>query len=151
MKVKSIMQRDVAACGADDPMHVAANLMWDRDCGFVPVVERETGRLAGAVTDRDLCMAALLSGRSHAELAVRDAMAPVVHSCHPGDDIREAHALMREKGVRRLPVVDDEERLVGVLSLSDLALEAFGGRGEARVRRQRDVGKSFAAVSKRRE
>lgn len=145
------MHSDVAACRAGDPMHVAASLMWRHDCGFVPVADGATGRVEGVVTDRDLCMAALLSGRGLAELTVGDAMARDPATCHPDDDLRAVHATMRERRIRRLPVVDDDGVLVGVVSLGDLVREAFGARTAAAARRQRDVGKSLAAVSEQPE
>jgi CBS domain-containing protein len=147
MKVKSIMTHEVASCRPEDSMHAAARLMWDHDCGAVPVVDAATGQLKGIVTDRDMCMAALLSNRPAHTIPVRDVMAAEVCTCHENDDLREVHATMRDNRIRRLPVVDDEQRLVGLVSLNDLAVEAFGSRSAAAVRRQRDVARTLSAVS----
>jgi CBS domain-containing protein len=75
------------------------------------------------ITDRDICMAAQIQSRSLEELWVRDAMTKVVYACNPGDSLVDAQAIMQEARVRRLPVVDKFERVLGVVSLADLARE----------------------------
>jgi CBS domain-containing protein len=145
MKVKTLMTREVVFCEPNDPMSTAAHLMWDNDCGVVPVVN-EKQVVVGMVTDRDLCMASLLGGRPLSEMPVREAMSPCVVFCSPGDELRSVHGKMREHQIRRLPVVNDENKLVGIVTLNDLAVEAFGGKGGAASKRQREVGKTLAAV-----
>ena len=145
MKVKSIMSTDVASCQPGDPTYAAARLMWDNDCGVVPVVDGESGRLEGVVTDRDLCMAAMIFNAG--PQPVSDVMAHDVHTCHIDDDVRDVHATMRENKVRRVPVVDDEQHLVGLVSLRDLAVEAFDSRSAAATKRQRDVARTLSEVS----
>jgi CBS domain-containing protein len=151
MKVKSVMNRQVATCLASDSLCAAAQIMWTKDCGVVPVVEPGTLCLLGVVTDRDLAMAALLSNRPIESLRVRDAMATKVRTCREEDDVRELHDAMREEQVRRIPVVDDEGRLAGLVTLNDLVLEAFATRAAAAARRQRECAKTLAAVSRHRE
>jgi CBS domain-containing protein len=150
MKVKTILMNEARCCDPETPLWEAARLMWDGDFGFIPVRDSATGRLEGVVTDRDLCMSALLSARSLDDLRVRDAMSKRVRSVRPDDDLRRVHIIMREQQVRRVPVVDGGRRLLGVVSLNDLAVEAFSGRGPAAARRQREVGKTLAAVSRHR-
>jgi len=150
MKVKSIMTRDVATCGIDDTLSAAASLMWHRDCGLVPVVD-ESGRLKGVVTDRDLCMSSLLNNLPLSALKVSDAMSKGTFTVCEDDSVREVHALMRENEIRRVPVVDRDNVAVGVITLADLATEAYAGRSAAAQKRQRDVGKTFAAISEPRE
>ncbi|MHC4731742.1 MAG: CBS domain-containing protein [Planctomycetota bacterium] len=147
MKVKTIMTPEIASCRPEDSMHAAARLMWDNDCGAVPVVDSASGQLTGIVTDRDMCMAALLSNRPAHMIPVADVMSSEVCTCHEGDDLRTVHATMRANQIRRLPVVDDEKHLVGLVSLNDLAVEAFGSRSAAAVRRQKDVAKTLSVVS----
>jgi len=147
MKVKTIMTPEIASCRPEDSMHAAARLMWDNDCGAVPVVDGTTGEVRGIITDRDMCMAALLSNRPSHLIPVRDVMASEVCTCHEDDDLRTVHATMRDNQIRRLPVVDDEKKLVGLVSLNDLAVEAFASRSTAAVRRQRDVAKTLSIVS----
>jgi CBS domain-containing protein len=151
MKIKSVMNRQVATCLPTDSLANAAQIMWNKDCGAVPVVEPGTGRLLGIVTDRDLAMSALLSNRPSDALKVADAMTPKVHACGEEADLREAHDAMREHQVRRLPVVDDEGRIVGIVTLNDLVLEAFATRAAAAARRQRECARTLAAVSRHRE
>lgn len=150
MKVKTIMNREVASCCAGDTMAVAAHLMWDNDCGVVPVVDAGDV-VVGMVTDRDLCMASLLGSRPLADMYVREAMSPCVVFCTQDDDLRSVHGKMRDCQVRRLPVVDDDNKLIGIVTLNDLALEAFAGRGGAAAKRQREVGKTLAAICEHHE
>jgi len=135
MTVEQLMTKPVWTCTAEDSLCEAARIMWERDCGCVPVVEsNSSGRVVGIVTDRDVCMAAYLQGRPLESLRVRDAMARVLRTCRPGDSLGEAEGLMRAAHVRRLPVVDDAGHLLGVLSLADLA-RAAGLAAEHGVRR----------------
>jgi CBS domain-containing protein len=94
--------------------------MWERDCGALPVVDQE-GRVAGMVTDRDICMAAYTQGRPIHAVPVEKVMAQHVFSCGANDSIEDAEAIMHQFHVHRLPVVDSEQHVVGVLSLDDLA------------------------------
>jgi CBS domain-containing protein len=94
--------------------------MWECDCGVVPVVDSE-GAVCGIVTDRDLCMAAYIQGSRLAEIPVWSVMSRDVHACDAEADVREAERLMRECQIRRLPVIDNRGRLIGVLSLGDVA------------------------------
>lgn len=123
MKVMELMTREVKSCSADDSLDRAANLMWEADCGVIPVVG--PGReLVGMITDRDICMAAYTKGRPLSMLAVRDAMAKELTFCSPEATLETAMSLMKESRVRRLAVVDSKGMLAGVLSLNDLAIEA---------------------------
>jgi CBS-domain-containing membrane protein len=94
--------------------------MWDHDCGCVPVVDHN-GILIGMLTDRDICMAAYTTHMSLSTLSVGDSMAKHVVTCGPFDTIDHAEALMQEHQIRRLPIVGLENRLLGILSLNDLA------------------------------
>ena len=124
MKVEQVMTRNVMVCTDADTLNRAAQLMWDYDCGSIPVISANgQGELVGVVTDRDLAMAAYTQGKPLYAIPVTTAMAHKVIACHVQDGISQAEALMRENRVRRLPVLD-HDRLVGMLSLSDLAREA---------------------------
>ena len=135
MKVRELMTRDVGSCSVDDGLHRAAQILWERDCGIVPVVDGES-RVIGVITDRDVCMAAYTKGAPLACLRVGDAMATRVSTCAPGDEIETALALMRERQVRRLPVVAEGGVLLGILSIADLV------RGAARAQ----VASTLAAI-----
>jgi len=123
MKIKDLMTRDVSTCRADDSANHAARLMWENDCGVVPVVD-EQQRPIGMITDRDVCMAGYTTGRSLADIRVGDVMSRDVLACKPEDAIGVAELAMQQRHVRRLPVVDSGSKLVGILSLNDLARSA---------------------------
>lgn len=126
MKVEQLMTRHVHTCRSGDPINRVAQIMWEHDCGCVPVVEEHDGgaRLVGIVTDRDVCMAAYTQGRPLWDITVDSAMARNVHSCRSTDSIALALALLEEYQVRRLPVLDENDRVVGMISLTDAAREA---------------------------
>jgi len=113
----------VRTCGRDDTVNHAARIMWEHDCGCVPVVDGE-GRVIGMVTDRDVCMAAYTQGLPLWAIPVATAMSKEVHACRPDDALLVAERIMREHRVRRLPVVAADGTLAGILSLNDVAQEA---------------------------
>jgi CBS domain-containing protein len=127
MKVGDVMTRDVQVCHTRDRLDCPARIMWEQDVGCVPVLDRDL-RLAGMVTDRDICMAAYTQGLLLAAIPVTVAMAHDVASCRAGDELAAAERTMQQRQVRRLPVVDDAGRVVGILSLNDLARAAAGDR-----------------------
>jgi CBS domain-containing protein len=127
MRVQEVMTDHVRCCGPDDDVATAAAMLWETDCGALPVVE--DGRLAGIVTDRDICIAIGTRDRIPHELKVRDVETREVATCSPGDDVHSAMEVMRRTKVRRLPVVGDDGRLLGLLSLNDLILRADRRRG----------------------
>jgi CBS domain-containing protein len=122
MKVRQLMRSTVRTCRPSDSLRTAARIMWDHDCGCVPVID-EDGRIVGMITDRDVCMAAYLCGTSLVSLEVSTAMSKRVHMCRPEDSVVSAEKRMQAYQVRRLPVVDAEEHVVGILSLNDIARE----------------------------
>lgn len=133
MKIEQLMVKEISTCGPDDMLNQAARVMWERDCGFVPVVESaQSRRVVGVVTDRDVCMAAYTRGKPLPEIRIRDVMSTRIRACKPGDTLAAAEETMREAQVHRLPVVDEADRLLGVISLADLAREAGRERGSKR-------------------
>jgi len=123
MRVEQIMNRHAKACHPHDSLNHAAQLMWDNACGALPVVDEDT-RPIGFLTDRDICMAAYTQGKLLHTLRVNDAMAKKVFCAHADDEVASAAQVMAGNGVRRLPVIDGEGKLIGLLSLDDLAHEA---------------------------
>jgi CBS domain-containing protein len=123
--VRSLMTTNPRTCRVNDSLNTAAHLMWNEDCGTVPVVSGD-GSIAGVVTDRDVCMATYFQGQPPKELSVESAMSKVLFSCAPDDSIGAALAIMAEKRVRRLPVLGPERELVGILSLADVVRWAAG-------------------------
>lgn len=145
MKVSDLMTREVRACTIHDSLNAAARIMWDHDCGCAPVVDAH-GRLAGIVTDRDISMAAYTQGLPLDAIPVQRVMARHVVTCARGDDAEKAHRLMRTHEIHRLPVVDSRGRLVGILSLSDLA----GREDLAEPSRAAEIAETLSAVRRRR-
>jgi CBS domain-containing protein len=119
-RVEHLMTRDPRTCSLGDPLQRAAQLMWEADCGCVPVVDDE-GRPQAMVTDRDICMAAYTQGRALAELSVSSTASRNLVTVRGDDRLDVAEKLMEDNRIRRLAVVDENGRLAGVLSLGDIA------------------------------
>jgi CBS domain-containing protein len=152
VKVSELMTRDVKSCALEETLNAAARIMWDHDCGCVPVLDASR-QLAGIVTDRDLSMAAYTQGLPLGAIPVERAMSGRVITCAPGDSVAMAHRLMRSHEVHRLPVVDSAGAVIGILSLSDLAHHARNGlRGAAAVKSQHaaEIFETVAAIRRRR-
>lgn len=146
MNVEQIMTREPRCIGPDESLETAAKLMWENDCGSLPVVDAD-GRALAMVTDRDLCMHAWSQGRALRELSVRGAMSPKLVACAPGDPLARAEALMAEHQLRRLPVLDGQRRVLGLLSLNDLARETAQEHGRRHPEiADRDVANTLAAI-----
>ena len=128
MKIKELMTSDVKSCGLDTNLAAAAKIMWEEDCGAVPVTD-DSGRVVGVITDRDICIAGATRPNAEGEIPVRDVISDELYTCAPSDDARAALDTMRQRKVRRLPVVDASGRLAGIVSIHDLATHARGGKG----------------------
>jgi CBS domain-containing protein len=125
MRVEKIMTHQVTTCGPHDTLEHAASLMWDSDCGSLPVTTADGSRqIIGIITDRDICMAALFQGKALRDLRVEDAMAKKVLTCRASDQIEDAQRQMQNEQIRRLPVVDNEGALMGIVSMADLVRES---------------------------
>ena len=123
MKVQDLMTTSPAACTLTTSLHDAAGKMWHHDCGILPVVA-EGGKVVGMITDRDICMAGVLTGRHLANIAVEDVSSGKVFVCRVDDEVRTALKTMQENKIRRLPVVDELGLLQGILSMNDIVLIA---------------------------
>ena len=119
MRVADVMSSPAYSCSASETLDRAARVMWDHDTGVVPIVD-QAGRAIGMITDRDICMAAYTQGRALSEIRIQQAMSKVVYTCHPDDRLSAAERTLGVHQVRRLPVVDDAGRLLGVLSINDV-------------------------------
>lgn len=126
MKIKDWMSKPAVSCGPGATLEEAARLMWEGDLGIVPVIG-SGGELVGILTDRDACMGSYIRGRALNAVRVSETMSRDVCSCRASESIEQALFRMRERQVRRLPVVDEENRLIGVLSMNDIV------RGIARL------------------
>jgi CBS domain-containing protein len=123
MNVEEIMSIDIETCRAEDTLNRAAQIMWEHDCGVVPVVDSEA-HIVGVLTDRDICMAAYTQGRPLSEISVFSACSRIVRVCRAADSIESAEAIMGAAQIHRVPVVDDDDKICGIVSFSDLARRA---------------------------
>jgi CBS domain-containing protein len=123
VRVSQIMTPDPACCTPDSTAKDAALLMKEHDCGSIPVVERlETLRLLGILTDRDLALRGLAAGKGP-NTPVRELMTNDPISAAPGDEVEIVREVMVAQQVRRVPVVDENGGVVGIVAQADLALE----------------------------
>jgi CBS domain-containing protein len=120
MKVSKCMTRDVELVSPTQTIRDAAQMMADLDAGALPV--QQDDRLVGMITDRDIAVRAVAQGKSP-ETPVRDVMSPEVLYCFDDQEIEDVSRNMGEVKVRRLPVVNRDKRLVGIISIGDLALK----------------------------
>lgn len=127
MKISELMTRTAQVCRPSDSLDRAAQLMWDHDIGALIVVD-EPGQVVGVITDRDICMAAYTCGVALRDIPVAQAMARHVVTCTPDDTSDAVQAMMAKHKIRRVPVVDDANHPVGMLSLNDLACTMARGR-----------------------
>jgi CBS domain-containing protein len=130
MKVSDAMTRDVRVASPNQTIQDAAKMMSDVDSGVLPVGEND--RLIGMITDRDIAVRAVAQGKGPQTL-VREVMTDHVHYCFDDEDMDEVTRKMADSQVRRLPVVNRDKRLVGILSLGDVATSRDGAdeAGEA--------------------
>jgi CBS domain-containing protein len=121
MRVQDIMTPDPACCTRYAALTDVARMMRERDCGTIPVVEDNSQKLIGIISDRDIIVRSLGHGRNPFHLMASDCMAMVVATVRPEDSVEKCAKLMEEHKVRRLPVVDDQGNCCGIVSQADLA------------------------------
>lgn len=120
MRIESLMTRQVRTCSQDDTLNRAAQIMWESDVGFLPVVD-EHQHMVGVVMDRDILMGAYTQGCCLSDARVASVMARDVFTCSPDDDVTRLEQIMQDRQIRRIPVVGFAGELVGVITLGDLA------------------------------
>jgi len=121
MKIAEVMTRNVELTDPDATLEEAARTMAEEDVGFLPVGEND--RVVGMITDRDIAVRAVAMGRDPRTTRVREAMTERVLYCFEDEDIEKAAESMSREHVRRLPIVNRRKRLVGVVSLGDIAVK----------------------------
>lgn len=120
MKVKETMVSDVATCQLETSLEAVALAMWNNDCGCVPVVDQDM-KPVGMVTDRDIAMSSALQHKPLWDISADDIIhAHSLFKCYADDNITDALKVMREKKVRRLPVVNKQGQLTGIISMGDI-------------------------------
>lgn len=129
MKVKEVMTPDARAVWLTESLSAAAQSMWENDCGILPVI-KDGKKVIGLITDRDICMATAIRDRNPSNISVEEVMNGTVFSVSPDDDVNKALDIMREHKIRRLPVVNEEGDLEGILSMNDIVLHAKTSNGK---------------------
>ena len=119
MKVKDAMHKGAEWVEATTPVATIAARMRDLDVGAIPIGEND--RLIGMVTDRDIAIRAVAAGKDASKLTARDVMSKGIVFCRDTEDVEDAVRIMEQKRIRRLPVLDENKRMVGMLSLGDVA------------------------------
>ncbi|HEY9791797.1 MAG TPA: CBS domain-containing protein [Candidatus Obscuribacterales bacterium] len=123
MNISEAMTPDPACCTRGDSVQAAAIIMRELSVGVVPVIDSDDSqKLVGVVTDRDLCMDVVAEGKNPADTKVGDCMTTELITCHPNDDIEQVAHMMQQNQIRRVPVVDDDFHLKGIVSMADIVL-----------------------------
>ena len=138
-KCSEVMTARPVCCEPEDSVSHAADMMRQHDVGSLPVVDsRDSGRLVGIVTDRDLVTKVVARNRPVDSATVKDAMTAGPATCREDDDVETAVSLMAERQVRRMPVVDGGGRLTGIIAQADVA---------TRIHRDQKTGELVEAIS----
>ena len=120
MSLGDMMEHNIKTCRADDTLRACAKMMMDNRIGFLPVVDNK-GILIGTITDRDIVLRAVAAGKN-ADSKVRDFFSDNPVHLHASDDIAEAENVMMQGHIRRLVIVDDQKKPIGVVSISDIVM-----------------------------
>ena len=147
MTIQDIITSDVQCCGPDTNLAAAAKMMWDSDCGALPVLNVE-GHVMGMITDRDICMAAATKNKPASDITVWETVSGKVYTCQLSDDVHTALDIMKREKVRRLPVVDEDGVLQGIVAMNDFVLLAADAKGaKAPAVSYEDVVRTMKAIS----
>lgn len=129
MKVKDVMTPKAHAIWLTESLVDAAKMMWDNDCGILPVI-KDGRKVVGLITDRDICMAVGFSDVNPSSVSIEEVMTGEVYAVKADEDINAALRTMQERKVRRLPVLDENGELEGIVSLNDIVLKARKPEGK---------------------
>jgi len=147
MKVQDIMTSDVQCCGPDTNLAAAAKMMWDSDCGALPVLNVQ-GQVMSMITDRDICMATATKNKPASDITVWETVSGKAYTCGLSDDVHTALDIMKREKVRRLPVVDEDGILQGIVAINDFVLLAGMAKGgKAPALSYEDVVRTMKAIS----
>ncbi len=139
MKIRDIMSQNPACCTAADTAQTVASILCDRNVGSMPVVASQQSRkLIGMITDRDLCCSVIAQGMDPKTTRIEQFISPAPVTCRDGENVEHCERLMQQHRVRRIPIVDAEDRVIGIVSQADLALRSKPER----------VSKTVAEISK---
>lgn len=146
MKVKDVMTGSPSVCDLNESLAEAAKTMWEADCGVLPVL-KDGKEVVGLITDRDICMAMAMRDSHPTAISAEEVITGEVYSVAPEDDIQKALEVMQQHQVRRLPVINPEGELEGMLSMNDIVLKAQRkGNGKSAEIRYADVVNTYKAI-----
>jgi CBS domain-containing protein len=145
MKVKEVMTPEAKAIWITESLADAAKEMWENDCGVLPII-KDGRKVVGMITDRDICMASAMRDRNPSAISVEEVMNATVYAAEPEEDIEQALQTMREHRVRRLPVLNLEGELEGIVSMNDIVLQAKARNGKKPAIDYADVVKTYQAI-----
>ena len=142
VRCRDIMTKSVQTANRETTLQDVAQMLKDGDIGILPVVEKDTNKLIGLITDRDIVVRAVANGKS-AETNVGEIMTTELFTAKPDDFAFKAVRTMGDKQVRRIPITDDENILQGIVSMADIALEMEDEREIAETLEEISSGKAF--------
>ena len=146
MKVKEVMTPNAKAIWLTESLADAAKLMWENDCGVLPII-KDGRKVIGMITDRDICMAVAMRDTNPSGVSVEEVMTGQVYSINLEDDVDQALQAMQEHKIRRLPVLNPEGELEGILSMNDIVRNAKTSKGaDSDAIKYRDVVKTYKAI-----
>lgn len=144
MKVKEVMNPDAKAIWITESLADAAKSMWQNDCGILPII-KDGRKVVGMITDRDICMGTAMKDTSPSRISVEQVMSGDVFTATPEEDVEQALEMMKAHKVRRLPVVNADGELAGILSMNDIVLKAKGSNGKPQIK-YADVVETYQAI-----
>ena len=148
MKVNEVMTPDVKAIWLTESLMDAAKLMWENDCGVLPVI-KDGRKVIGMITDRDICMAVAMRDTNPSRVSVEEVMSGQVYAVDPEDNVSQALQTMQDHKIRRLPVLNHEGELVGMLSMNDVVLHTTTSKdAPAGAIKYVDVVKTYQSICK---
>ncbi|HWP55163.1 MAG TPA: CBS domain-containing protein [Pyrinomonadaceae bacterium] len=145
MKVREVMTPDAKAIWITESLADAAKEMWENDCGALPII-KDGRKVVGMITDRDICMASAMRDRNPSGISVEEVMNTTVYAAEAEEDVEQALQTMREHRIRRLPVLNLEGELQGIVSMNDIVLKARVRNGEKPAIDYADVVKTYQAI-----
>jgi CBS-domain-containing membrane protein len=145
MKVREVMTPDAKAIWITESLADAAKEMWENDCGALPII-KDGRKVVGMITDRDICMASAMRDRNPSGISVEEVMNTTVYAAEAEEDVEQALQTMREHKIRRLPVLNLEGELEGIVSMNDIVLKARVRNGEKPAIDYADVVKTYQAI-----
>jgi CBS-domain-containing membrane protein len=145
MKVREVMTPDAKAIWLTESLADAAKEMWENDCGVLPII-KDGRKVVGMITDRDICMASAMRDRNPSAISVEEVMNATVYAAEAEEDVEQALQTMREHKIRRLPVLNLQGELQGIVSMNDIVLNAKAQNGKKPDIDFADVVKTYQAI-----